>query len=219
MSGAAQRRAKILERIARAAALARRDPADVQLIAVSKTRSAEEIEALIGSGQREFGESRVQEAMAKWPPILERYPDVRLHCIGRLQSNKAAEAVKLFDTIHSLDRRSLLQAVVREVPARGQTPSVYVQVNIGEEQQKGGCAIEDVGDMIDAVRHSPLPLGGLMAIPPFGVEPGPFFALLAKLARRHGVSGLSMGMSSDFEAAVMLGATAVRVGTAMFEDD
>ena len=210
----AERRQKILDDIAAAAALAKRDPADVRLIAVSKGRPVEEIEPLIEAGQRDFGENRVQEALDKWPPLLARYPDIRMHEIGRLQSNKAAEAVKLFDTIHSLDRASLLDALVKT----GETPAVYVQVNIGEEEQKGGCAIEDVGKLVEAVRASPLPLAGLMAIPPLGVEPAPFFALLAKLARRHDVRGLSIGMSADFKAAVMLGSTAIRVGTALFED-
>ena len=143
---------------------------------------------------------------------------MRLHAIGRLQSNKAAEAVALFDVIHSLDRPSLLDALVKEAEKAGALPAVYVQVNIGEEEQKGGCAIGELGDLVEAVRASPLPLAGLMAIPPLGLEPAPYFALLAKLARRHDVTGFSMGMSGDFEAAVMLGATAVRVGTALFED-
>ena len=219
MGSAAERREEILGRIARSASLAGREPSEVQLIAVSKGRSAAEIEPLIDSGQRDFGENRVQEALAKWPPLLARHPDVRLHGIGRLQSNKAGEAIKLFDTVHSLDRRSLLDALVREAAKAGRRPALYVQVNIGEEQQKGGCAIGEVDDLVDAVRASPLPLAGLMAIPPLGVQPAPYFALLAKLARRHDVTGLSIGMSSDFEAAVTLGATAVRVGTAMFEDE
>jgi uncharacterized pyridoxal phosphate-containing UPF0001 family protein len=160
----------------------------------------------------------MQEALAKWPALLARYPDVRLHGIGRLQSNKAAEAVKLFDAIHSLDRRSLLEALVKEAGKTGRTPSLYLQVNIGEEEQKGGCPIGEVGALVGAVRESPLPLAGLMAIPPLGLEPAPYFALLAKIARGHDVNGLSIGMSGDFEAAVMLGATAVRVGTALFED-
>ena len=140
-------------------------------------------------------------------------PDVRLHEIGRLQSNKAADAVQLFDAIHSLDRPSLLDALVKEAEKAGRAPAVYIQVNIGEEEQKGGCAIDEIGALVEAVRASPLPLAGLMAIPPLGVEPAPYFALLAKLARRHDVTGLSIGMSADFKAAVMLGATAVRVGT------
>ena len=217
MSSAADRRHRILDAIALAAKLARRDPADIALITVSKERSAAEIEPLIAAGQREFGESRVQEALAKWPLLLERFPDIQLHGIGRLQSNKAAEAVRLFGVIHSLDRRSLLDALVKEAEKADRFPSVYVQVNIGEEEQKGGCAIGEVGDFVAAVRSSPLPLAGLMAIPPLGVEPAPYFALLAELARRHDVTGLSMGMSGDFRPAVMLGATAVRVGTALFE--
>lgn len=218
MSSAADRRRHILDEIAKAALLAKRDPRDVKLIAVSKGRSADEIEALIAAGERDFGENRVQEALAKWPPLLARYPDVRLHGIGRLQSNKAAEAVRLFDAIHSLDRSSLLDALVKEATKADRFPAVYVQVNIGEEVQKGGCPINEVGSLVEAVRASPLALAGLMAIPPMGVEASPYFALLAKLARRHDVAGLSIGMSGDFKAAVMLGATVVRIGTALFED-
>lgn len=217
MSNPAERRQRILDEIARVAAIAKRDPADVQLIAVSKGRSVEEIEPLIAAGQRDFGENRVQEALAKWPPLLAQHRDLRLHAIGRLQSNKAADAVKLFDTIHSLDRSSLLQELVKEAEKSGPSPAVYVQVNIGEEEQKGGCPIDQVGALVAAVRGSPLRLAGLMGIPPLGVEPAPYFALLAKLARRHDVTGLSIGMSGDFKSAVMLGATAVRVGTALFE--
>jgi hypothetical protein len=218
MTSAVDRRQHILNEISKAAGVARRDVADIQLIAVSKGRTAEEIEPLVEAGQRDFGENRVQEALGKWPQLLSRYPDIRLHEVGQLQSNKAAEAVKLFDVIHSVDRASLLGALVKEAEKARRFPSVYVQVNIGEEEQKGGCAIADVGAMVEAVRASPLPLAGLMAIPPLGVEPAPYFALLAKLARRHDVSGLSIGMSGDFKAAVMLGATAVRIGTALFED-
>jgi pyridoxal phosphate enzyme (YggS family) len=218
MSCAADRRQQILDGIARAAVLAKRDPTEIQLIAVSKGRGAEEIEHLIQAGQCDFGENRMQEALAKWPPLLARHSGLRLHAVGRLQSNKAAEAVRLFDAIHSLDRRSLLDALVKEAHKIGRAPALYIQVNIGEEEQKGGCAIAEVGSLIEAVRASPLPLAGLMAIPPLGLEPAPFFALLAKLARRHDVTGLGMGMSSDYKAAVMLGATAVRVGTALFED-
>jgi pyridoxal phosphate enzyme (YggS family) len=217
MGSAANRRSRILEGIASAAKLARRDPADVQLIAVSKGRPAEEIEPLIAAGQRDFGENRVQEALAKWPGLLARYPDVRLHGIGRLQSNKTSEAVRLFDVIHSLDRRSLLDALMKETEKANRTLAVYVQVNIGEEEQKGGCPITEIGALVDAVRASPLALAGLMCIPPLGLEPSPFFALLNKLAYRHDVTGLSMGMSADYKDAVMLGATAVRVGAALFE--
>ena len=218
MSDAATRRNAVLTAIAAAARVARRKDDEVTLVAVSKTRSADEIEALIAAGQRHFGENRVQEALVKWPPLLARYPDIVLHGIGRLQSNKAAEATALFDVIHSVDRPSLLDALIQEAEKAGRFPSVYVQVNIGEEEQKGGCAIGETGDLVSAVRASPLPLAGLMAMPPLGVEPSPYFALLAKLAGELGVPGLSMGMSSDYKAAVLLGATAVRVGTALFED-
>ena len=211
---AADRLHQIRERIARAASLAKRNPATVTLIAVSKTRSVGDIEALIAAGQRDFGESRVQETQDKWPEIKARYPDLRLHMIGRLQSNKAPEAAELFDSIHSLDRPGLIEALVRTQ----RSPDCFVQVNIGEEEQKGGIGIGDLPELLQRVRATPLPLAGLMAIPPLGSQPGPYFALLAKLARRHGVTGLSMGMSGDFEAAVMLGATHVRVGTALFDD-
>ena len=218
MTSAAARRQHILEEIDKAAGLARRDPADVRLIAVTKGRGAEAIGPLIDAGQRDFGENRVQEALAKWPALLARHPGIRLHGIGRLQSNKATEAVKLFDVIHSHDRSSLLVGLVKEAEKADRLPAVHVQVNIGEEEQKGGCPIGEVGSLVEAVRASPLPLAGLMAIPPLGPEPAPYFALLAKLARQHGVTGLSMGMSADFRAAVMLGATAVRIGSALFED-
>ena len=217
-SDAACRRRLILDGIAQAARTARRESDAVALIAVSKTHSPDEILSLIAAGHRDFGESRVQETQAKWPVLRARHPDLRLHLIGRLQSNKAAEAVALFDTVHSLDRVSLLKALVDAAQSVGRFPDVYVQVNIGDEEQKGGVAIEELPALIEAVRASPLPLAGLMAIPPKGLEPGPYFALLAKLARRHGVTGLSMGMSADYGTAVMLGATAVRVGTALFAD-
>lgn len=218
MSSAAGRRRDILDKIASAARVARRDPDDVQLIAVSKGRDVDQIEPLIAVGQRDFGENRVQEALAKWPPLLARESALRVHAIGRLQSNKAADAVRLFDVIHSLDRLSLLGALAGEAEKASRFPSVYIQVNIGAEEQKGGCAIAELGELVAAVRGSPLPLAGLMCIPPVGLEPAPYFALLAELGRRHGVSGLSMGMSADYPQAVMLGATAVRVGTALFED-
>jgi len=218
MSSSAERRQRVLDEIAKAAKVARRDPKEVRLVAVSKGRTVAEIEPLIDAGQRDFGENRVQEALAKWPQLLAKHPDVRLHEIGRLQSNKAAEAMNLFDTIHSIDRSSLLDALVEEIGNSGRSPEVYVQVNIGEEEQKGGCSIAEVSPLIEAVRASPLRLAGLMAIPPLGLEPAPFFALLGKIARRHDVTGLSIGMSGDFKEAVMLGATAVRIGTALFED-
>jgi pyridoxal phosphate enzyme (YggS family) len=213
MSDAAARLAFVRAAIDRAARMAARDPAAVRLIAVSKGRSAEEIEALILAGQRDFGENRVQEVAAKWPDLRFRYPDVRLHMIGQLQSNKAAEAVALFDAVHSLDRPSLLAALARA----GWSGETYVQVNIGEEAQKGGVPLTEVSAFLDRVRTTPLRLSGLMGIPPAGVEAGPFFALLAKIARQHDVIGLSMGMSGDFETAVMLGATEVRIGTTLFE--
>ena len=215
---AALRLTNIRASIAAAAKLARRNPAEIELIAVSKTRNASEIAPLIAAGQRDFGESRVQEATDKWPALRGAHAGIRLHCVGRLQSNKANEAVRLFDVIHSLDRASLLDALIAAAGKAGRLPSVYIQVNIGGEEQKGGCALAELPALIAGVRASPLPLAGLMAIPPFGVEPGPYFALLAKLARDYDLTGLSMGMSADFPTAVMLGATAVRVGTALFED-
>jgi pyridoxal phosphate enzyme (YggS family) len=218
MTSAATRRETLLDAIARAAAVAKRDPADIQLVAISKGRTADEIAPLIDAGQSDFGESRVQEALGKWPPLLAHYPGLKLHGIGRLQSNKADEAVRLFDTIHSLDRGSLLEALAAAGEKAGRFPAVYVQVNVGEEEQKGGCPIGEVAGLVEAVRASPLPLVGLMAIPPLGLEPAPYFALLAKLARRHDVTGLSIGMSGEVREAVMLGATVVRVGTALFED-
>lgn len=217
MSDAPTRLAEIRAEIARAAKLARRDPADIALIAVSKRRDPQEIIPLIAAGVTDFGENRVAEAGEKWPALLARHPDIRLHMIGQLQSNKAADAVALFDTIHSLDRLSLLKALVAAGTNARRFPSVYVQVNIGGEDQKGGVAIADLPALIEAVRASPLPLKGLMAMPPKDLEPGPFFALLAKLGRRHDVTGLSMGMSSDYPTAVMLGATAVRIGSALFD--
>ncbi len=214
MSDAANRLALVRADIARAARSARRDPAAITLVAVSKRRSLAEIEALIEAGQRDFGESRVQEAADKWPALRARFPDLRLHMVGRLQSNKANEAACLFDAIHSLDRRSLLDALA----SANAHPPVFIQVNLGEEEQKGGVALDDLPAFLAAVRATPLPLAGLMAIPPLGLEPGPFFALLADLGHRHGLAALSMGMSGDYPTAVMLGATVVRVGTALFED-
>jgi pyridoxal phosphate enzyme (YggS family) len=213
MSDAATRLDTVRAHIARACKAARRDPCDVTLIAVSKRRTVEEIEALIAAGQRDFGESRVQEAADKWPALRERHPDVRLHMIGRLQSNKAAEAAAMFDSIHSLDRPSLLDALA----AAPDRKPVFVQVNIGMEEQKGGVALAELPVFLTRVREAGLPLAGLMAIPPQGVEASPFFALLAKLARHHDVTGLSMGMSADYPEAVMLGATHVRVGSALFD--
>ena len=208
--------AEIRAGIADACKAARRKPQEVTLIAVTKGRGADEIEPLIAAGQREFGENRVQEAAAKWPGLRARHAGVRLHMIGRLQSNKADEAVALFDSIHSLDRPSLLAALVKAAEKAGRFPPVHVQVNIGAEDQKGGVAAAELGDFLGEVRATPLPLAGLMCIPPAGREPGPYFALLAELARRHDVTGLSMGMSEDYRTAVMMGATEVRVGSALF---
>jgi pyridoxal phosphate enzyme (YggS family) len=213
MPDAAVRLHAIRSAIANAARVARREPSDVTLVAVSKNRSPEEIEALIAAGQRHFGENRVQEAASKWPALRKRYPELVLHMIGRLQSNKAEEAAALFDVIHSLDRSSLAAALVKA----GWSRPTYVQVNVGEEEQKGGISLPELRGFLEGVRTSGLTLAGLMAIPPAEVEPSPYLALLAKLARRHDVSGLSMGMSGDFRSAVMLGATVVRVGTALFE--
>ena len=218
MTDAATRLAKVRDEIARAAKSARRKSDDVTLIAVTKQRGIAEIEPLIAAGTTEFGENRVAEAADKWPSFRDRYPGLKLHMIGRLQSNKADAAVELFDAIHSLDRRSLLQALIAAGEKARRFPDTYVQVNIGAEEQKGGVAISDLPAFLDEVRASPLPLAGLMAMPPLGQQPGPYFALLAELARRHGVAGLSMGMSSDYPTAVMLGATVVRVGSALFED-
>jgi len=217
MSDAATRLAEVRDGIARAARLARRKPEDVALIAVTKQRSVGEIEELVAAGITDFGENRVPEVKAKWPAVRDRHPRLRLHMVGRLQSNKADEAVALFDVVHSLDRPSLLKVLVAAGEKAGRFPHVYIQVNIGAEEQKGGVAIADLPSFIEQVRASPLPLAGLMAMPPLGQEPGPYFALLAELARRHDVKGLSMGMSSDYPTAVMLGATAVRVGSALFD--
>lgn len=208
--------AEVMARIGKAAALAGRKPDEVALIAVSKTQPAQAIEALVAEGQRDFGENRVQEAEAKWPALRARYPDIRLHLIGRLQSNKADEAVALFDSIHSVDRPSLVAALAAAIAKAGRSPDCFVQVNIGDEAQKGGCAVADLPALLASCAEAGLPVAGLMCLPPEGVEAAPYFALLAKLARRHGVAGLSMGMSADYESAVSIGATHVRVGTALF---
>jgi pyridoxal phosphate enzyme (YggS family) len=213
---AAERLAAVRAEIARAAKLAGRDPAEVSLIAVSKTHDAPSIRPLIAAGQRVFGENRVQEAAAKWPPLRAEGADVALHLVGQLQSNKAGEAVALFDAIHSLDRPSLVAALAKAMDRQGRRPDVFVQVNIGGEPQKGGCAIADLSGLIAEARAAELPVIGLMCVPPAGIEAAPYFALTAKLARDHGLSGLSMGMSEDYPTAVMLGATHVRVGTALF---
>jgi len=210
----AARLAGVRDAIARAAKLAgRSDP--IELIAISKTHPAEAIEPLIVAGQRVFGENRVQEAQGKWPALRERYPDIRLALVGQLQSNKAADAVALFDEIHSVDRASLIVALAKAMES-GRRPDCFVQVNIGDEPQKGGCAIADLPGLLAEARAAGLPIVGLMAVPPLEVEPAPYFALLAKLARDNGLTGLSMGMSGDYPTAVTLDATHVRVGSALF---
>lgn len=207
---------EVRSKIARACKAARRDVGDVTLIAVSKTHPAEAVEPLLMQGQRVFGENRVQEAEAKWPALRARYPDVQLHLIGQLQSNKAEEAVALFDYIHSLDRLSLLKALAKAMDKAGRRVPCFVQVNIGDEEQKGGCPISEVPAFLGQVRDAGIPVAGLMCLPPADIEPAPFFALLAKLAADNGVEGLSMGMSGDYPTAVQLGATHIRVGTALF---
>ncbi|SMQ68774.1 hypothetical protein SAMN06297468_1060 [Altererythrobacter xiamenensis] len=202
--------------IAKACKASRREPADITLIAVSKTHPVETIEPLLEQGQRVFGENRVQEAQGKWPELRERYPDVELHLIGQLQSNKAEDAVELFDCIHGLDRKSLVKALGKAMEKSGKRVPCFVQVNIGSEEQKGGCDIADLPGLLEQARAADIPVIGLMCIPPADIEPAPFFALLAKLADENGLDQLSMGMSGDYETAVMLGATHVRVGTALF---
>ena len=208
--------ADVNDRIAAAAKVARRDAAEITLIAVSKTHPAERIAPLVAAGQRVFGENRVQEAQDKWPLLREAHPDVALHLVGQLQSNKANDAVALFDCIHSLDRPSLVAALARAMDKAGRRVPCFVQVNIGAEEPKGGCAIADLPALLAEAHAADLPLAGLMCVPPAGIEAAPFFALLDKLARDHGLAGLSMGMSDDFETAVLLGATHVRVGSALF---
>ena len=205
----------VRSRIAAAAKIARRTD-EVALIAVSKTHDAAAIGPLIAAGQRVFGENRVQEAAAKWPALRAAHPVIELHLIGQLQSNKADEAVALFDCIHSLDRPSLVSALAKAMDKAGRRVPCFIQVNIGAEDQKGGCAIADLPALLAKARAADLPIAGLMCVPPEGIEAAPFFALLDKLARDNGLAGLSMGMSTDFETAVMLGATHVRVGSALF---
>lgn len=216
MSEAADRLADVQAHIADAAKRAQRRTDEICLIAVSKTHDAPAIRPLLAAGQRHFGENRVQEAAAKWPELRAETPDVMLHLIGQLQSNKAEEAVALFDAIHSLDRSSLVQAIAKACAKAGKQPQLFVQVNIGDEEQKGGCAVADLPTLLAEAKDAGLTIDGLMAIPPADIESAPFFALLDELAQRHGLTGRSMGMSSDYETAVMLGATHVRVGTALF---
>ena len=216
MESAATLLAQVEDRIAHACRVAGRERGEVTLVAVSKTHSAEAIVPLIEAGQRMFGENRVQEAQAKWPALRERFPEAELHLVGQLQSNKADDAVSLFDAIHSLDRPSLVSALAKAMDKAGRRVPCFVQVNIGAEEQKGGVAIGELPALLTEARAAEIPLAGLMCVPPFDTEPAPFFALLDKLARDNGLEGRSMGMSGDFETAVMLGATHVRVGTALF---
>jgi len=214
--GAAARLTTVRDAMAKAAAIARRAADAVTLIAVSKTHDADAIRPLIDAGQRIFGENRVQEAETKWPALRDGNDAISLHLIGQLQSNKADAAVALFDAIHSVDRPSLVAALVRAMDKAGRRPDCFVQVNIGAEDQKGGCAIADLPALLDEALAAALPVRGLMCVPPADIEPAPYFALLAKLARDNGLDGLSMGMSGDYETAITIGATHVRVGTALF---
>ena len=216
VDAAAERLAAVQAGIARACADARRDPSTVNLIAVSKTHDAAAIAPLISAGQRLFGENRVQEAAAKWPPLRDETPDIALHMVGQLQSNKAAEAVALFDVIHGLDRLSLLTALARAMARQGRLVPCFVQVDLAGEEQKGGVAPAGVAALLSAARAADVPIIGLMTVPPAARAPAPWFALLAKIADDHGLAGLSMGMSGDYATAVRIGATHVRVGTALF---
>ena len=203
--------------IARACRDANRDPGDVTLIAVSKTFGAEAIEPVIAAGQHVFGENRVQEAKAKWPPLTAQYAGIELHLIGPLQSNKAKEAVALFDAIHSVDRPSLCEALAKEIGKQARSPLLFVEINTGAEAQKAGVLPHDADAFLARCRDKyGLSISGLMCIPPFEEAPGPHFALTAKIARRNGLKLLSMGMSADFATAIELGATHVRVGSAIF---
>jgi pyridoxal phosphate enzyme (YggS family) len=216
-NGAVEGLRQVQESIRRAASDYGRDPSSITLVAVSKTFPAEEIEPVLAAGQRVFGENYVQEAKAKWPALRERFADVELQMIGPLQSNKAREAVELFDVIHTLDRPSLAEALAKEIARQGKRPRLLVQVNTGEEPQKGGVIPAEVNAFLEACRSRyGLEIAGLMCIPPAEDPPSPHFALLNTIARRHGLAMLSMGMSADFDAAIQLGATHVRVGSAIF---
>jgi pyridoxal phosphate enzyme (YggS family) len=208
---------RVRESVAAAAKAAGRDAAEITLIAVSKTRAAEYIEPVLGAGHLDFGENRVQEAQAKWPRLTERFPAARLHLIGPLQSNKARDAVALADAIHSLDRDKLARALSAEMARGGRRPECFIQVNTGEEAQKSGVMPGEADSLIDACRETyALPLVGLMCLPPQGEEPAPHFALLHKIAERHGLAKLSMGMTADYQTAIAFGATHIRVGSAIF---
>jgi len=205
------------QEIAHACREARRDRASVTLIAVSKTFDANAITPVIEAGQHVFGENRVQEAKAKWPGLMAAYPGIALHLIGPLQSNKAKEAVALFDAIHSVDRPSICEALAKEIKSQKRTPQLFVQLNTGEEPQKAGVAPDDADAFIASCREKyGLPISGLMCIPPVDEAPAPHFALTAKIAARNGLKSLSMGMSADFAMAIQFGATHVRIGSAIF---
>ena len=209
--------AAVEQEIARACKDARRDRTSVTLIAVSKTFGADAISPVIAAGQRVFGENRVQEAKAKWPGLMTAYPGIALHLIGPLQSNKAKEAVALFDAIHSVDRPSVCEALAKEIKSQGKNPELFVQLNTGEEPQKAGIAPSDADAFIASCREKyGLSISGLMCIPPVDEAPAPHFALTAKIAARNGLKNLSMGMSADFATAIQFGATHVRVGSAIF---
>ncbi len=209
--------AEVQARIAAAARAAARDPAAVTLVAVSKTHGAERVEELLRAGQRVFGENRVQEAQAKFPDLKTRYPDLELHLIGPLQTNKARDAVALFDVIESVDRHKLAAELAREMARQGRRPACFVQINTGEEEQKAGVAPGEADAFIRAcIEEHKLPVVGVMCIPPADEEPTLHFALLAKIAARNGLRQVSMGMSADYETAVRFGATHVRVGSALF---
>jgi len=209
--------ADVRAEIARACREASRDPAGVTLVAVSKTFGAESIEPVIAEGQRAFGENRVQEARAKWPALIARHPGLELHMIGPLQSNKAKEAVALFDAVHSVDRPSLCEALAKEIARQGRRPRLFVEINTGAEEQKAGVLPQDADGLIARCRDAyGLAIDGLMCIPPADEAPAPHFALTAKIAKRNGLKLLSMGMSADFPIAIAMGATHVRVGSAIF---
>ena len=214
---AVTRLAAVRAEIARACKDAGRDPADATLVAVSKTFPPEAIEPAIAAGQRVFGENRVQEAKGKWPALMAKHAGIALHLIGPLQSNKAKEAVALFDAIHSVDRPSLCEALAKEISKQGRAPLLFVEINTGTEAQKAGVLPADADTFLDQCRETyGLTISGLMCIPPLEEAPGPHFALTAKIARRNGLKLLSMGMSADFTTAIQLGATHVRIGSAIF---
>ena len=211
------RLADVQRRIAAAAKAAARDPASVHLVAVTKTFDAEHILPVIEAGHRLFGENRVQEAQGKWPALCARFPDIGLHLIGPLQSNKVKEAVALFDAIHSVDRPKIARAIAAEMAAQGRRLQLFIQVNTGEEPQKAGVMPKETGSLLRLCRDElNLPIAGLMCIPPLDEEASIHFAFLAKLAKELGLAGLSMGMSADFETAIAFGATHVRVGSEIF---